>query len=105
MGNYAEINMGLSANNEVPVYKIEKGHCRTAAARTADGKLIFLLCVSEKYGEPGSVVDSNGEDYMPLVGLELWGAEQLRILGACCNMAADQLEEAERKAAENEDNA
>lgn len=101
MEDFVEVKKGLQVESEVPVFKIEKGHCRTAAARTADGRLVFLLCVTDHYGEPGSkvVTEEDGETLMPLVGLELWGTEQLRILGKCCEMAADQLDE--RMAADN----
>ena len=98
MEDFVEVKKGLQVETEVPVFKIEKGHCRTAAARTADGRLVFLLCVTDQYGTPGQVVENGGE-LMPLVGLELWGTEQLRILGKCCEMAADQLDE--RMAADN----
>jgi hypothetical protein len=94
MGNHAEIGNGMRVDAEIDVYSIAKGHMRTAVAKCANGKHVFLLCVTDKYCEPGTIDNDNGNG-KPLVGLEIWGAKQLRILAQCCLEAAEYVEKHE----------
>ena len=102
-GNHAGKFKGMQVDAEIDVYSVVKGHMLTAVAKCANGKHVFLLCVTDKYCEPGTI-DNDNSNRKPIVGLEIWGAEQLRILAHCCIEAAESVEKQEGEAEHEQGN-